>query len=47
LDTVNADPSMNARKIVSFLEERGLLLPVNNKNDGEATEALQPAAATA
>ncbi len=47
LDTVNADPTTNARKIIAFLEEKGLLLPVNNKNGGEATEALQPAAANA
>jgi sulfate adenylyltransferase len=47
LDTVNADPTTNARKIIDFLEERGLLLPVNGKEKGEATEALQPAAAVA
>jgi sulfate adenylyltransferase len=47
LDTVNADPSMNARKIVAFLEESGLLLSVDGKEKGEATEALQPTAAGA
>jgi sulfate adenylyltransferase len=47
LDTVNADPSTNAHKIVAFLEESGLLLPVNGKNGGEATEGLQPESATA
>lgn len=47
LDTVSADPTTNAHRIVAFLEERGLLLPVNGKNGGEATEALQPAVANA
>jgi sulfate adenylyltransferase len=47
LDTVIADPSMNAHKIVAFLEECGLLLSVNSKEKGEATEALQPTAAAA
>jgi len=32
---------------VAFLEESGLLLPVNGKDGGEATEALQPETATA
>ncbi len=42
LDTVNADPSDNARKIVAFLEESGLLLPVNGKNGGEALKGCSP-----
>lgn len=38
LDTVNYSAEENARKIIEYLEERGFLLPYNNKNSVEKTE---------
>jgi sulfate adenylyltransferase len=39
LDTVGFDAGMNARKIVTFLEERGWILPDGRNSKDEASEA--------
>jgi sulfate adenylyltransferase len=44
LDTVGADAASNARKIIAFLEEKGLILPSNPSN-GHIEETTDPLAA--